>query len=594
MNKQKHGHWNLSDLYNGIDSCSFITDKTNIASQINRFCRAYENNLNYIEPKNFVYAFEQYQSLYERIYKLYLYVYLLWCSDTSRPDYSVHLQEIQEKVNLWRGELLFFELEWQQMSDKRSKLVLSPDILQQGKNYLWLSYSRRIHRLNKESEKILNQQSLTSQHAWVKLYDETLFGLSYSVKGQTYTQSELLSWLYKPSREDRKHAHRSLTRSFKKSIKLIAYIFNTLLLSKKQVDELRGYDTWDTSRHQDNQISVEVVQSLLNVVYDAYPMVQDFYQFKKSLLGVSRFYDYDRYASCHLTGSYPSIPWTDAVEIVTQSYEVFSPKAGEIVRSFFHHQWIDFQVRKGKYDGAFSCATVPGVHPYILVNYTGTLRDVQTLAHELGHGIHQYLARSNGFFEMDTSLVIAEMASVFGEMLTFDRLLKQAKTKEQRLELYMAKLEDHIATVFRQVSLYDFEQSIHTYRRQKGELQIEDFCHLWNQSQKRMYGYSVVITPSYNYWWCYVSHFIHYPGYVYAYAFGQLLALSLYQQYLDRGQSFVEHYMEVLALGGSECPVTLLKRLGIDIQDANFWRQGLKIFENQYQEAKILAYDLGL
>ena len=297
MKENQEGYWDLRDLYEGIDSHAFISDKEHITNRVRKLCQTYEGNVCQLQPEEFAVAFEQYQSLYEDIYKLYLYVYLLWCGETSRSDYSIQLQEIQEKVNTWQKALLFFELEWQQMDESHYKKILSSNSLRKGKHYLLESYSKRVHRLNKECEKIMTQQSLTAQSAWVKLYDETLYSLSYRVGGKTYTQSELLSWLYKPKREQRKQAHKSLTTTFKKSAKLIAYIFNTLLLSKKQEDELRGYESWDTSRHQDNQISNKVVQSLVNVVRNAYPMVQHFYKLKKSLLGISRFYDYDRYSS---------------------------------------------------------------------------------------------------------------------------------------------------------------------------------------------------------------------------------------------------------------------------------------------------------
>ena len=340
-------------------------------------------------------------------------------------------------------------------------------------------------------------------------------------------------------------------------------------------------------RHLANEISTATVDALMTAAERHHATVQRYYRLKGKLLGLEPLYDYDRYAP--LFPDQPHCDWPKAREIVQASYEAFSPKAGAVVREFFDKHWIDAELRPGKRSGAFSSSAVPSVHPYILMNFTDKLRDVMTLAHELGHGLHQYLSRPIGYLQCDTPLTTAEMASVFGEMLTFQRLLQIYTEPRIRLAMLCSKIEDGFATVFRQVVLTRFEQSVHQARHEQGELTTEQINELWMAANRPMHGDVVRLTDGYAWWWMYIGHFIHVPFYCYAYAFGELLVLALVQKYKQEGAAFVPKYLELLSSGGSDAPDLLLKRVGVDVTDPDFWELGLRLLGDMVAEAEQLA-----
>ncbi len=399
-----------------------------------------------------------------------------------------------------------------------------------------------------------------------------------------------LAKLYDPDRKVRKAAAEGLTKGLQDHSRLLTFIFNNLVLDHQTDCRLRKFPDPMASRHLANEIKPEVVEALMTATERGQKTVHRYYRLKARLLGVRTLYDYDRYAP--LFPDTPSCDWTAGRRIVEESYEAFSPRAGTVIREFFDKRWIDAELRSGKRSGAFSSSAVPSAHPYILMNYTDKVRDVMTLAHELGHGLHQYLSRPVGYFQCDTPLTTAETASVFGEMLTFRRLQELYPEPRARLAMLCSKIEDAFATVFRQVVLTRFEQALHKARQERGELTTEQINELWMAANQPVYGKAVRLTDGYAWWWLYIGHFIRSPFYCYAYAFGELLVLALVEMYRREGEAFVPRYLELLAAGGSEAPDVLLARLGVDVTDPGFWELGLKLLGGMVDQAEELAAQL--
>jgi len=396
-----------------------------------------------------------------------------------------------------------------------------------------------------------------------------------------------LSQLQAPDRELRRGTAEAVSAALEPGLRTRAFIYNTLAHDKSVEDRLRHFPNWLASRNLSNEASDESVMALIEAVRGRYDIPQRWYRLKAKLLGVERLADYDRAAPVlpeEVTFSY-----AQARELVLETYDAFSPEAGRVVRRFFDEHWVDAPVRPHKRGGAFCAYTVPSVHPYVLLNFTARRRDVLTMAHELGHGLHAALAQQQGVFHQSTPLTLAETASVFGEALTFGRMLEAADDDDARLSLLADRIDGAIATVFRQMAMNRFEHLIHTGRRTDGELAADRMSELWVETQAELFGDSVEITEGYRTWWSYVPHFINTPGYVYAYAYGQLLALSVYKRYLEEGHSFVPRYLGLLSAGGSRNPEELGAMVGIDLADPGFWDAGLKLVEEQLSAAEELA-----
>jgi oligoendopeptidase F len=447
------------------------------------------------------------------------------------------------------------------------------------------------HYLSEPEEKILEEKSVTGRAAFVRLFDETVSSLRFpfTLKGETQTLAlqPILAKLYDPDREARRAAAEGLTRGLEGNARLSAYILNTLVLDHRSDCTLRKHPDVMAPRHLANEIDPKVVEALLTASERHHETVQRYYRLKGRLLGLEQLYDYDRYAP--IFSDQPAVDWPTARRIVQESYEAFSPKAGEVVGQFFDKKWIDAELRLGKRGGAFSSSTVPSAHPYILMSYTDKLRDVMTLAHELGHGLHQYLSRGVGYMQCDTPLTTAETASVFGEMLTFRRLQQAYPDPRTRLAMLCGKIEDGFATVFRQVVLTRFEQAVHRARHEEGELATDRLNQLWLEANRPMHGDVVRLTDGYGWWWSYIGHFVHVPFYCYAYAFGELLVLALVKKYEQEGPAFVPKYLGMLAAGGSEAPHVLVGRLGVDVTDPGFWGLGLQLLGDMVADAEKLA-----
>ena len=585
--------WDLSDLYLGLDDPQIKKDLEVALARAREFeieCRGKVNS-DGISSSMLLGALEELESITEKIGKLLSYAYLEFAADTSNPKCGAFLKFVEEKSTEIRKHLIFFELEWIALPDEMANRLIVDEVLSRYQHFLKQERRYKPHKLSEPEEKILDEKANTGSRAFVRLFDEVINNIRFKVrldgKIKHLTETEALALLYDTRRDIRRAAAKGLTKGLRENIHVLTYIFNTLVEDHSIDDRLRSYDDPMASRHLDNEIDKDTVDTLMTACENNFDMVEEYYNLKKRLLGVKKFYDYDRYAP--IDTEKKTINYKGGKEIILDSFADFSSRLSDIAKEFFDKNWIDAEVREGKRGGAFSHSTVPSVHPYVFTNYSGKLRDVMTLAHELGHGIHQYLSRKQGYFQCNTPLTTAETASVFGEILVFHKLMESEENPRVRLSLLCGKLEDIFATVFRQVVLTRFEEKLHHERRDEGELTAESINEKWIETNKLMFGDSVVLTEDYAWWWTYIPHFIHSPFYCYAYSFGELLVLSLYNKYLMEGDSFVPRYIELLSSGGSEAPERLLSRLGVDVTDPEFWRGGLFILREMVNEAIELA-----
>ncbi len=598
MNKDKKSektgaeevNWDLSDLYSSPDDNVLQTDKSALRKLADQFSENYKGNVAELTPGQYAKALEEYEEIVQLAGKIGSYAQLIWSTNTEDASLGKLLQEARELGSEISQKLVFFDVEWLKVEDDKADLIINSDEVSRWKHYLVTSRRYKEHTLSEDAEKVMSAKSVTSRSAWNRYFDETLGAARFELDGESLTEQQVLSKLHSPDRDLRKRAHESLTNTFRDHSRTLTFVFNTILADKHTNDKLRGYDSWISSRNLANEIDQSTVDSLVETVTGKYDLVQRYYKLKRTLLGYDKLYDYDRYAP--LMKNRKQIKWGQAKENVLEAYGDFHPEMKRIASEFFDKRWIDASVKPGKRGGAYSASTVTSVHPYVFMNYDGQLRDVQTLAHELGHGVHQYLARKQGELQSSTPLTTAETASVFGEMLVFNRLMNSLTDPEEKLALLVSKIDDTIATVFRQISMNRFEDKIHTARRSEGEQTTEEFSAHWYETQKALYGDSVEITDEYRLWWCYIPHFLHTPGYVYAYAFGELLVLALYNAYRNGQEGFEERYIEMLEAGGSDWPHNLVDKLGIDIRDKEFWSQGLTLFEQMIEEAEKLADEI--
>lgn len=594
ITKEKKGaediRWDLSDLYSSTNDPQLKTDKTEILKEADNFAAKYKGRIAELSVTEFKEMLQAYEAIQDKAGKIGSFAYLQWSTDTANTDFGKLLQESNELGSELSQKLVFMDIEWLKVDDARAQKLIESKELSFYKHYLEVSRLYKEHVLEEKQEQILSAKSVTGSSAWIRFFDETLGAARFELDGETLTEQEVLSKLHESDREQRKRAHASLTKTFRELSRQFTFIFNTLLADKASNDKLRKYPDWISSRNLSNETDDETVDTLIGAVTSHYGLVQRYYKLKAKLLGLDEMKDYDRYAP--ILQNEVSISWMEAKEKVLDSYTNFHPKMGEIVREFFDNNWIDAAIVPGKRGGAYSASTVPSVHPYVFMNFDGKIRDVQTLAHELGHGVHQYLSRQHGPLQAGTPLTTAETASVFGEMLVFQKLMKELDDPKEKLALLVGKIDDTIATVFRQISMNRFENAMHTARRTEGELTTERFSELWLAQQKALYGDSISLTDEYGLWWCYIPHFLHTPGYVYAYAFGELLVLALYEEFTQHPKGFADNYLELLSAGGSEWPHDLVAKMGLDITDTEFWNKGLNAFERMVSEAEEMAKKL--
>ncbi len=583
--------WDLSHLYPDPAEPGLREDLEGAVSAAADFAARYRGRVGELSAAELAEALEVYEALQEPLARAGSYAQLQFAADTSAPAHGALLQHVQERGTAARAELLFFELEWAALPDERAEALLADPVLARRAHLLRSMRRYRPHLLSEPEEKILEETANTGERAWGRLFDEVLASARFEVplpNGlQELGEEEVLALLYDPDREKRHAAARGLTRGLEAHSHVLAFVFNTLVQAKATEDRLRRYRDPMQARNLANEIDDAAVRALLEACESGHGMVQRYYRLKGQLLGIEPLLDYDRYAPVGAPQGERS--FEEARRIVLEAYGDFSPEMASVARRFFDERWIDAELRPGKRGGAFSASTLPSVHPYVLLNYTGQLRDVMTLAHELGHGVHQYLAREKGLFEQSTPLTTAETASVFGEMLVFRRLLRDEADPRTRLALVCGKLEDAFATVFRQVVMTRFEEALHAARRREGELPIPRINELWLAANRPMLGEAVELTEDYGWWWLYIPHFVHSPFYCYAYAFGELLVLALIRRFDEEGPGFVPRYLDLLRAGGSATPPELLAGVGLDITDPGFWSGGLAILEGLVGEAEQLA-----
>jgi oligoendopeptidase F len=592
--------WDLEPLVDGEGEEGVERHLSDALARAQAFAAQHAGKLAELDSAGLREAMNELAVIHELVARAGYYAALRFSTDTAAPANGALLQKVQEGETQIATTLLFFELEWAALSDERAEELLGGEGFEFCAHHLRNVRRYREHLLSEPEEKILTEKSLTGAGAWTRLFEELTSAIEVTVAGTGELEGDddggagakvaldvALSRLALADRDVRRTTAEAVTAALAPGLRTRAFLFNTLLADKSTDDRLRSYPHWLAARNLSNEASDESVQALIEAVRGRYEIPRRWYRLKAKLLGVERLADYDRMAS--VTEDEVSFPFAQAREIVLDCYSSFSVELGALAKRFFDERHIDAPVRPAKRGGAFCAAAVPSIFPYVLLNYTARRRDVLTLAHELGHGVHFALAAQQGVFHQSTPLTLAETASVFGETIVFGRLLEEDSSPASRLALLAENLEDTIATVFRQIAMNRFEDLVHTNRREQGELSVERFGELWVESQAEMLGDSVELTEGYRTWWSYIPHFIGSPGYVYAYAYGQLLALSVYERYEQTGPELVPRYLEMLAAGGSRSPEELGSIVGVDLADPGFWTAGLDLVERQLQEAEAAA-----
>lgn len=555
--------WNLNDLFKDIEAAKEAV--WDVKKRAERFESLVKNNLKSSSEADFIESLSAYESIMESLGKIMTYAYLRFATDASE---GVILAKFQQDVNDIYETLLFFELEFNRLPKAHQTNLIQAS----GKYRYYLESLRenKPHQLSHKEERILLKKSITSGSAFSRLFDEHFSRMQFVMDGKKVSEEVVLSLLHNPDREVRKKAAKSLTKGLKPHQPLLGYIFNQIKQDHRIENNLRGYKNPEASRHLENKITQKSVDALVDTAQEHFDLVQRYYNFKRNYLGLEELHDYDRYAP--LSNQEDEYSYEEACEIVLKAFDNFSPSFGDIARKAIKEEWIDVYPKEGKRSGAFSHPATPGTHPYVLLNFTNKRRDIFTLAHELGHAIHQYLARDVGYLLGDTPLTTAETASVFAEMLVFDAMISSA-TPEAKTAMLAGKIEDVFATLYRQINFTTFERLVHEH---EGELSLDDFNSYWMQESRKMFGDSVKLGNDYKLWWSYIPHFIHSPFYCYAYSYGQLLVLALYGLY-QKGtcKNFVSLYQEFLRSGGSRSPKELVGLFGFDIEDKAFWEIGI-------------------
>jgi oligoendopeptidase F len=581
--------WDLSDLFASPTDPQLEATLARALERAKAFEAKYKGKVATLEPPEFAAMMHELEENEEEAAKPEVYAYLLHSQNTQDPAAGRLLARVREAAAERGSHGVFFSLELAQVGDEQAaKLYAHPESARY-RHTVEEARKFRPHQLSEPEERVLTDFSPVGDSAWNRLFEELCAGIRVELDGRNLALEEALTMLREPDRELRRGASHAITGALDRDIRTRGYIFNVILQEKAIDDRLRHFPTWISSRNLANETSDEAVQALVEAVTGRYDVCVRYYRVKKRLLGVGDLYEWDRYAPIGQVTR--DLSWEDAKELVLGSFNRFSKRAGALVEDFFQHGWIDAPVVPGKAGGAYCMPVTPRHHPYVMLNFTGKLRDALTLAHELGHGLHDRLASKQHIFDFHPPLTLAETASVFAEALTFDRIMAEEKDPEVRLAMLCSQCEDAFSTVFRQVAFNRYEDACHTARRTEGELAVDQLGELFNAKLQPMFGDALTLTDEYRGWWSYIEHFLHTPGYVYAYAFGNLLAMSVYHRYLERGPEFVEDYLEFLAAGGSTRPDELVRRLGMDITDPGFWDAGLKILDGMVTEVERLAAD---
>jgi oligoendopeptidase F len=583
--------WRLDDLYASPDDPAFAYDLARVEAECRALSEAYRGKIEQLAKdasgEKLAEAVKRYEAIEELLGRVMSYAGLRYAEDTSDPVRGKFYGDAQEKITAASSNLLFFELELNRLEDGALANALADGPLAHYRPWIEDIRKSRPYQLSDELEKLFHEKSTTSYSAWNRLFDETITALRFDIDGEKLAIEPALNLLQDPKEETREKAAKAIGAVLAENLREFTLITNTLAKDKEISDRWRGFRDVADSRHLSNRVEGEVVEALVSAVRAAYPrLTHRYYRLKAKWFGKAALKFWDRNAPL------PNIaakiyPWAEARAAVLGAYGEFSPKMVGIAQRFFDERWIDAPVRPGKSPGAFAHPTVPSAHPYVLLNYQGKPRDVMTLAHELGHGVHQSLAAHNGALMAPTPLTLAETASVFGEMLTFRALLAKTETAAERRAMLAAKVEDMLNTVARQIAFYSFERKVHVERR-NGELTSEKICDFWISEQAESLGPAIEFTEDYRAYWAYIPHFIHSPFYVYAYAFGDCLVNSLYGVYQNAREGFAERYFALLSAGGAKPYAELLAPFGLNARDPAFWQIGLGMIEGLIAELEAL------
>ncbi len=582
--------WDLSVFYDNFDDPRLEADIKRLDELAAAFQASWRGKVAQMTAQDFAIAYQQLEAIYDLRGRLGAFAFLNFSTDTAQPAYQAAVARVEELESQLSQQLVFFELEWNALDDEQAQAILDDPAIAEYRYFLEAERRYRPHNLSEAEEQISIEKSVTGSSAWTRFFTQLTSAFRFDWLGEPVNMTFVLNKLRDTDRDTREMAWRKLTDKLHEKQMELSFIFNTLALDKANSDRRRGYASWVSARNLSNKASDEVVEALVQTVTSNYALVARHYHLKRALLGFEELYDYDRYAPLNLKESEAFYSWEAARDIVLAAFGNFSPRMQTVAQRFFTDGWIHAPVLPNKRGGAFAASTVASANPFVFLNYLGDARDVTTLAHELGHGIHMYLSgQEKGLFALYTPLTTAEMASTFAEMLVFQDLMAAENDPEIKLSMLVEKIEDTFATVFRQISMNRFEDKMHNARRAEGELTAQRFNDLWLETQRDMFGDSLTITDEYGSWWSYVPHFLHTPGYVYAYSFGELLVLALYKLYQERGAEFVPRYLELLAAGDSDYPDRLLAKLGVDINDARFWQKGIDVIAEWIAQSQSLA-----
>ncbi len=574
-------NWNLSDFYSSIEDKKIDIDLKKISIESEKFVKNFLGKITKLDAKNLANAIKKYEEICEIIGKISSYSYLIYASDLSNQNNLAFYQNISEKLSKYESSLVFFTLELNKIDDKKlTKFLKDSSSLKKYQPFIRDSRAFKKHQLAESLEKLLLEKNISGRAGWVRLFDETVNNLKFTYNKKTINSQEIFDLLSNNDEKIRKNAAKAIGKTFGENAKIFAFITNILAKDKSIDDEWRKFPNPISARNLSNFIEDEVVEVMIKKVKENYATISHrYYKIKAKILGKKILNYWDRNAPLSKNEN-KLITWQEAQNLVLSAYGEFHPEMKKIGKIFFDKNWIDAKVTNGKDSGAFSHPTVPSIHPYILMNYQGKTRDVMTLAHELGHGIHQYLSRSQGYLMSSTPLTLSETASVFGEQLAFQKILKTETNKEKKRLIIAAKIEDMINTVVRQIAFLEFEKKVHEARK-SGEISLIKLCEFWMEIQKESLGSAFKFDEEYKFFWCYIPHFIHSPFYVYAYAFGDCLVNSLYGVYKSgKIKGFEEKYLAMLKLGGTKHHKEMLEPFGLNAQDPEFWQAGLDVIIN--------------
>ena len=579
--------WDLTELYDSPDDPRIEAVLAEALDFAREFEQSYQGRVAQLAPAEFVAMMKSLEDHYDQIARPSLYASLLHTLKTQDHQAGKLVGRIREAGAERGRHMVFFSLELAALTDAEAERLYGDPQAAVYKHTVEQERKERPHQLSQVEETLLTEISPVGVGSWTRLFEELCAAITAPIEGEELPLASALSLIRDGDREKRKQATLAITEGLRRDLRTRTYAFNVVLQSKSIADRLRKYDSWISSRNLANETSDEAVEALVQAVTARYDVVERYYTVKKKLLGLDQLYEWDRYAPIEEVER--QLTWDQARDLALGSYHRFSARAGKLVQDFFDQPWIDAPVADGKESGAYCAGATPRFHPFVMMNFTGKFNDALTLAHELGHGLHDRLAARQHIFDYHPPLTLAETASVFGEQLTFDRLMAEEGDARVRLAMLCHQVEDAFATIFRQVAMNRFEDAAHAARRTQGELSSDQLGGIWQEKVQAMFGDSLELTEDHLPWWSYVGHFIRVPGYVYAYAFGNLLALSLYQRYREVGPDFVETYLDFLGAGGSQAPDELVRSVGMDITDPGFWDAGLKILDGMVAQVEDLS-----